>query len=210
MPHHLLLISDDRLLAERVRHALPAHLPLELHLQSRYTPADDPHGWLLLLMDGRRAPEADLPPAELTPLLWFAAPRGATAGRQSGPPLPAARVLDVVAGDTSGSKLTFILHQHLAAAYLRRLRQGPAPTAATVAELQAQLKNALTGILGNAELAAEAGHAGGKRLPPALAGRLERIAVLAAQVRELWAQIEDATALPVLTSPSAAPPEAHA
>lgn len=216
MLHHLLLISDDVQLAERVRRALPAHLPLELHLESRYAPACDPRGWLLLLIDGRQgAAAAALPTSEPAPLLWFHSPSRAAPSPGRVPPFPATRVLDVVAGDTSGSKLCFILHQHLAAAYLRRLRQAPAPTDATVAELQARLKNALTGILGNAELAAEAGRAGGKRMLPALAGRLQRIAELAAQMRELWAQFEDATALSgaalaTLAPPPPAAPEAAA
>jgi|GEM_PF-3636765 len=189
MTHPVLLVSTDVDLGERVRRAMPAGIPLSLEMAPVYR-ASPGRSWLLVLVDAH-APQPMTPPAagaEDAPVLWLgelpriAAPED---GRRRAP----GAILDYLDRAQPASKLGFILHQHLAAAYLRRVRTpateggGGAPIPA--AELQAQMNNALAGILGNAELAADLAHAAGRRLPPVLERRLRCIVDLAMQMREL-------------------------
>ncbi|MGH9392698.1 MAG: hypothetical protein ACRD1E_00885 [Terriglobales bacterium] len=192
MNHSVLLVSTDVALAERVRRALPLGMPLDLHTAAVYRAAPAAgRNWLLALVDAH-APLPMSPPAasgEAVPVLWLGElPRVAAPddGRRRAP----GPILDYLDRAQSSSKLSFVLHQHLAAAYLRRVRH-PAPHAEAVpiptepAELQAQINNALAGILGNAELAAELARSAGRRMPPLLLRRLQSIVDLAMQMREL-------------------------
>jgi hypothetical protein len=176
----VLLLSQDAELAARVRQALPPELPLALHCADRYAAAPDPHGWLLVLVDGRLELAGGAPGA--APVLWLGSgPLVAAPAREA---LPGPMV-DYVDRRQAGSKLAFILHQHLTRAYLRRRRQPPAGAPPAPEALQAQINNALTGLLGNAELAAELAAGAGRRVPPPLGQRLDRILELALAMREL-------------------------
>ena len=177
----VLLLSRDAELAERIRRALPVMLPLELHCADAYASAPDGRGWLLLLVDGRMEPSAGAGAAE-APVLWLG--EGPLRAAPEAAALPG-RLVDYLDRSQPSSKLAFILHQHLAGAYLRWLRTPPAGAALTPEERQAQINNALAGILGNAELAAELAATAGRRLPAPLGRRLERILELALQMREL-------------------------
>ncbi len=176
----VLLVSRDAALAARIRQALPGALPLELHCSEAYTAAPEGREWLLVLVDGgleRTEPAA----AGAAPVLWLGEGPLRAAPERAALPGP---MLDYLDRNQPSSKLAFILHQHLTGAYLRRLRTPPAGALPPPEELQARINNALAGILGNAELAAEAA-AAGRRLPAPLGLRLERILELALQMRSL-------------------------
>lgn len=189
MTHPVLLVSTDVELGERVRRALPAGIPLNLELAPVYRSSPG-RSWLLVLVDAH-APQPMTRPApgpDDAPVLWLGErPRIASpeAGRWRAP----GPILDCLDREQPASKLGFVLHQHLAAAYLRRVRapaaEGGAGASLSAAELKAQINNALAGILGNAELAADLAHAAGRRLPPVLERRLRCILDLAMQMREL-------------------------
>jgi hypothetical protein len=179
--HPVLLLSRDAELAARIRRALPGGLPLELHCADTYTPALDPRGWLLILVDEQL--ELGGAAAGDAPVLWLGTgPLLAVPDRDALP----GPIVDYMDRNQASSKLAFILHQHLTGAYLRRLRLPPTSAPAPAPEqLRAQINNALTGILGNAELAAELAANAGRKLPEPLGQRLERILELALQMREL-------------------------
>lgn len=188
MTHHVVLVSRDEELAARVRRALPATIAIELHCAESLEPPPEGAGWLLVLLDGETMAPGMLPywPRWPTPVLWLGARPGITDLCER---LPGAqeRIVDYLDRREALSKLAFILHQHLAAAYLRRMR-GPrlveAAPQPSPEELHRRLNNALTGILGNAALALDGG-----RLPASLGKRLQRIADLAAEMREALARI---------------------
>ncbi|HVA65055.1 MAG TPA: hypothetical protein VNF74_15120 [Terriglobales bacterium] len=195
MIHQVLLVSRDAALAARIRRALPARIPLELLCESRYRPAADLRGWLLVLLDARAGATAlaaaTAPASEPgPPLLWLGEGPVLTAAateRRLGP----RPIVDFLQRELPPSKLAFILHQHLTAAYLQRMRGLPAsPLTALLAaagreELEGQINNTLTGLLGNAQLASRLALDAGRRLPAPLALRLVRICDLAAQMRDL-------------------------
>lgn len=177
MTHQLLLISRDPEMALRLRRALPEVLALELHSAPAYRPSSDPRGWLLILADAQAAAPPPVE-AEDAPILWLGAGGGAEH-------LPPVHIRDYVERTLTPSKLAFILHQHLTAAYLKRMRrlseEPPANAGWGRLELEGQLNNLLAGILGNAELARQSG----RRLSPPLSRRLERICDLAGEMRGL-------------------------
>ncbi|MGH9482896.1 MAG: hypothetical protein ACRD1L_12485 [Terriglobales bacterium] len=199
MNHQLLLISRDPELTERIRQALPPTLALELDCAPAYRPATDPRGWLLVLEDARAGAGVAPAPATAAPVLWI----GAAVGDAG--PRPHGGIADYLEPALTPAKLAFILHQHLAAAYLHRMRHlgEPSPQPRTAGptgegtsdgvgaweEVQSQLDNLLAGILGNAELAREAS----RRLQPAVARRLERICGLAGEMRSLLPALRAAT-----------------
>jgi len=218
MTHAVVLVSRDAELAARVRRALPATLPIELHCATCLERAPGAPAWLLILLDGdllvepawqrRELPGGGPPsglrlewPGEGTPVLWLGA-RPGIAGLCERQPEVLKHIVDYLDRSEAPSKLAFVLHQHLAAAYLRRMRaprplRGAAPVPPPE-QLQRQLNNALTGILGNAALALDAG----RRLPAPLGKRLQRIAELAADMREALAQMP---ALPSMPPPASQP-----
>lgn len=195
MTHQVLLVSRDPDLAQRVGRALPAAIPNELHCAPHYREPADPRGWLLLLLDAHAASGAAAAAASPAgppcgPILWLGdAPlvtQGAPGPQGPWPGLPG-RVVDYLDRRLAPSKLAFILHQHLAAAYLHRMRSLPPPLAADGGALRSEINNALTGILGNAELALAAS----RRLPAPLGLRLQRISELAARMRDLVVALPD-------------------
>ena len=124
------------------------------------------------------------------PVIWMAEPPLLTSTGNASTPEDSI-IVDYINRAEAPSKLAFILHQHLASAYLRRMRfLSPAAMTFTAAErengeLQRQLNNALTGILGNAELAMDTG----RRLPANLSQRLVRICELAEQMRDVLVEL---------------------
>lgn len=213
MSHPVLLISADVRLQERVRRALPATLPLELHCAASLEAAakeaagdagPGTSGWLLILLDARVFAPGTLAeelvlPGEGAPVLWLSE-RPGMGELEASLPVGRGQVIDYLHREVAPSKLAFVLQQHLATAYLRRLRQPQlvAAAAGDAEALQRQLNNALTGILGNAALAIEAG----RRLPAPLGRRLQRIAELASQMRA--AMNAQAMRLPAPAPPPAA------
>lgn len=146
-------------------------------------------------------PSPPSPPPIPPPWLWLG--EGPLLTAAPDPRLPRPRpILDFLPRDLPASKLAFILHQHLTAAYLQRMRAlSASPITALLAavgreELQGQINNTLTGLLGNAQLASALALEAGRRLPPPLALRLERICELAGQMRDLL------LAFPLAQSPS--------
>ena len=190
MTHQLLLISEDAALASRLRQALPAGLAVALGQSAGYQPCPDRRGWLLVLVDARALP-AHLE-RESAPVIWIGGPPRLTETGGWEPGL-ASRIADYVSRHEAPSKWALILHQHVAAAYLHRMRAALPETAGEAAdELQRQLNNALTGILGNAGLAMAAN----RRLPLPLYRRLQRIAELASQMRDALGALRPGEALP--------------
>ena len=204
MIHHVVLVSRDAELAARVRRALPATIPIELHCAASLERAPGAPPWLLILVDGdllaAPAPGWRLEWAGAgAPVLWLGA-RAGIADLCERQPEVRKRIIDYLDRGEALPKLAFILHQHLAAAYLRRMRTPRLALAAAPVpppeQLQRQLNNALTGILGNAALAMDAG----RRLPAPLGKRLQRIAELAADMREALAQMPAPPAAPSAAS----------
>lgn len=201
MMHAVLLLSRDERLGEKVGRALAPAVPAELHCSPELAAAGE-RDWLLILLDARVLPEEAWSwPGGAVPVLWLGdrPVSGEICDRLAGAgPGTPPNVVDYLRRDEKASKLAYVLHQHLAAAYLRRQRAprlAPAPSA-DPAVLQRQLNNALTGILGNAALALD----GGRRLPAPLSRRLQRIVELAGQMRETMAALPAACPRPEVTS----------
>ncbi|MGH9488514.1 MAG: hypothetical protein ACRD04_13115 [Terriglobales bacterium] len=183
----LLLISRDAELEARLRRALPPAaaapdltvLPALPESLLAFSPG------CLLLLDSAAAPFRSIPRSQQTPVpavLWLGVlPLLA----KSLPPAEelAGPVVDFLDRSLPVSKLAFILQQHLEAVS-RCPRDLPAPPSDPAA-VQAAINNALTGILGNAELAAELAQSVPRRLPPPLAARLQCIVELASRMRRL-------------------------
>jgi len=213
MNHQILLVSRDQQLATRVRRALTGAIASDLHCDPRYRPCADRRGWLLILVDaaagadsgladsdrvepsarrggGTGGSAAEFGAAVPVPVIWMAEPPLLTSTGNASTPEDSI-IVDYINRAEAPSKLAFILHQHLASAYLRRMRfLSPAAMTFTAAErengeLQRQLNNALTGILGNAELAMDTG----RRLPANLSQRLVRICELAEQMRDVLVEL---------------------
>ncbi|MGH9475155.1 MAG: hypothetical protein ACRD1C_02360 [Terriglobales bacterium] len=187
MRHDLLLISRDTELAARLRRALPlpaARLELSVATADAIWPL---RIWRLLLLDAREFPAVSVHPVQdgvPVPVLWLGEPPLLPAGLPPVTSLPGP-VVDFLDRSLPASALAFILQQHLAAAYLRA-RRTAAPPPPAPGQLRAALNNALTGLLGNAQLAADQS-AELRRLPPVLVQRLHCIAELADSVRLLVA-----------------------
>ncbi|TAN23510.1 MAG: hypothetical protein EPN33_05025 [Acidobacteria bacterium] len=205
----LLLFTRDANLELRVRRALPVMRGHEIALTAAGSwggaavrpPAP---GWLLALVDVRAAGQAGTPPPftqggtnRPLPLLWLGEAPLLTAGLPAPEDLPGP-VIDFLDRNLPVSKLAFILQQHLTAAYLR-FRHLPREIQSSPGEVHVALNNALTGILGNAELAAELARAPARRVPPPLTERLECIVELATRMRALMNATDwgDHEALPV-------------
>ncbi|HEY7855313.1 MAG TPA: hypothetical protein VIC32_02635 [Terriglobales bacterium] len=206
MPHAILLLTNDAALADKVRRALPPNIPALLTVAaSCAAAAAPPRGWLLVLCDGL-CPAAvapggaeALPGAGSAPLLWLGeAPSSAAIASIA--PAWRERIVDYLDRRLPASKLAFILHQHLSAAYLRHARTLAAASAAWSQAMgeaaiasrsrrhdarQYQLNNTLTGIMGNAALASELAADAGRRLAAPLTLRLQRINELTVQLRDL-------------------------
>lgn len=205
MMHAVLLLSRDDRLAARVGRALAPAVPAELHCSPELAAAGE-RDWLLILLDARVLPaESGEPqgswPGGAVPVLWLGdrPVSGEIWERLAGAqPGPQPNIVDYLRRDDPASKLAYVLHQHLAAAYLRHQRAPRLVAAASAdpAVLQRQLNNALTGILGNAALALD----GGRRLPTPLSRRLQRIVELAGQMRETMAALPVTGARPEVTS----------
>lgn len=195
MLYPVFLLTADAALRERVHRALAGSLPLELHCSPELLPPPVGRAWLAILLDAAVVTPQSAATVFLTaeplptapPILWLGQSPQLTAAVRL---LPGwyERVIDYLDRNWSVSKLTFSLQQHLQAAYLRRNRQ-PAPAMAGAppdlrhdsCELQQKINNALTGIVGNAELLLEPG----RRLPPPLHQRLTRITDLSGEMRDL-------------------------
>ncbi|MGH9466757.1 MAG: hypothetical protein ACRD1Y_05325 [Terriglobales bacterium] len=186
MKASLLLISPDEQLVRRVERALPLAPMAELRLvvapgwpQAGIVPPP-----VLVLWDvNATEPQPSAAPSEAgIPVLWMGIMPLLAAGLpDNGLPGP---VVDFLDRELPSSKLAFVLQQHLAAAYLRSLHRGR-PGRQAPEQFHADLNNALTGLIGNAELAAELARAPHRRLPPPLAERLDCIVDLAGRVRAL-------------------------
>ncbi|HXR98169.1 MAG TPA: hypothetical protein VN709_10035 [Terriglobales bacterium] len=203
MPHAILLLTNDALLAEKVRRALPTNIPATLTIAPAVDTAPEvapARGWLLILCDSHalgRAAAAPPPSTSSSPVLWLGeAPTSSAIAAI--PPAWRERIVDYLDRRLPASKLAFILQQHLSAAYLRHLRRvgtavahgGAAsigPRALPYDVLQHQLNNTLTGIIGNAALASELAADAGRRLQAPLALRLQRINELSVRLRDLLA-----------------------
>lgn len=220
MPHAILLLTNDAALADKVRRALPANIPASLTVAARgAAAAAPPRGWLLVLCDGLCpavvAPGGpDAPPSGSAPLLWLGdAPSSAAIASIA--PAWRERIVDYLDRRLPASKLAFILHQHLSAAYLRHARTLAAASAASAQSMgeaaprsrrhdarQYQLNNTLTGIMGNAALASELAADAGRRLAAPLAQRLQRINELTVQLRDLLvAPLEPEPAANIMPAP---------
>lgn len=204
MQYPVFLLTSDEALANRVRRALAGSLPVELHCSAQFRPTPGGGAWLAILLDAAAVaaePAAAIflaakPQLPAPPVLWLGEPPQLTAACRL---LPGSyeHVRDYLDRQWPVSKLAFILQQHLAVAYLRRHHQ-PAGAAADCCrrrlveapELQQQLNNGLTGILGNAELLLERG----RSLPPAWRQRLARITDLAVDMHQLVQMWTDHTA----------------
>lgn len=184
MRQSVLLVSHDSALAARVERALPPSAVLHQNADLASLGAEGPQPWLLALIDGRAAGAAAFHPGRDIPVLWLGELPLLAAGLPPADCLPGP-VVDFLDRNLPASALTFILQQHVTAAYLRALRASSRPALAVV-PFHADLNNALTGLLGNAHLAAAPG-AGGRRLPPPLVERLHCIEELAERVQRLLA-----------------------
>lgn len=184
MRQSVLLISGDSGLAARIERALPPTAVLDRRSDLAWVRAGGAQSWLLALIDGRNVGAAAFPPGRDIHVLWLGEPPLLAAGLPPADCLPGP-VVDFLDRNLPASALAFILQQHLAAAYLRALRAAPRPALAAE-PVRTDLNNALTGLLGNAQLAA-AGGATGRRLPPPLAQRLHCIEELAERVHRLLA-----------------------
>lgn len=214
MLYPVLLLTDDATLSQRINRAMAGSLPLELHCSPHFLPAPTGRAWLAILLDATVVTPQSAAAVFLTvkpllsapPILWLGESPQLTAACRL---LPGCyeRVIDYLDRQWPVSKLAFILQQHLQAAYLRRNRMAATDAAGARADthrdstdLQRQINNTLTGIVGNAELLLEPG----RRLPPPLRQRLARISNLAAEMRELvllWSSC--ATCLPPRSQTSA-------
>lgn len=195
MLYPVLLLTNDAALCQRISRAMAGSLPLELHCSPHFLPAPTGRAWLAILLDATVVTPQSAAAVFLTvkplpsapPILWLGeSPQLTAAGRL----LPGCyeRVIDYLDRQAPVSKLSFVLQQHLQAAYLRRNRMaesgavGARPdTNRNSSDLQRQINNTLAGILGNAELLLEPG----RRLPPPLRQRLARISNLAGEMSEL-------------------------
>lgn len=195
MLYPVLLLTADAALSQRVTRAVACSLPLELRCSPELIPPPPGRTWLAILLDApairpQSAAAAFLTGTPIAPaplILWLGEqPQLTAAGRL----LPGCyeRVADYLDREWPVSKLAFILQHRLKAAYLRRNHQVSSPGGATHpgsqpdgSELQRQINNALTGIVGNAELLLDPA----RRLPPPLRQRLACISDLAGEIGNL-------------------------
>lgn len=196
MKDRVLLISHDAALAQRIQ-LLVQRLSVDLQWRRQFEPlshwsevpvvlldedslADD---WMgdteNAVIDAAALDEAAEAPSRRTVLLLASQGVRRNASLQIG-------FRDILYKDHRLSHLPWVLQEHLNALRLRRVRQrqendDDPDLDPTVFSLRHEINNPLSGILGNAELALT----GKAKIPADVRERLERIAQLAMQIREL-------------------------
>lgn len=196
MKDRVLLISHDAALAQRVQ-LLVQRLSVDLQWRHPFEPPSRWPEFPIVLLDEDGLPDDWIDDTENAVIDAAAQDQAAEAPSRRTVLLLASQGVrrntslqlgfrDILYKDHRLSHLPWVLQEHLNALRLRRVRQrqendDDPDLDPSVFSLRHEINNPLSGILGNAELAL----AGKAKIPADVRERLERIAQLAMQIREL-------------------------
>jgi hypothetical protein len=213
MPHRILLLTPSDHLARRIQQLLTAASPTwQVEWLPYLTEDSARQQWNVAVVDedllqppaaaaAGNVPEGEAASADSGELpgsidvaaaieRWRSTSAGPAVVLLASGPKPSAEafrrgVVDCVQKDDALRKLTFVVQQQLTAHRLRlarrRYEETPVPDWPAGFSLRHEINNPLAGILGNAELAL----ASPAKLPADVRQRLETIAALAVQIRDI-------------------------